>query len=309
MSLDFVSLVPAGDDPLAQVVISKAAPVEKQKNPGTNTPHEYVNTDGEKHGETKCDTCGQAPDSPMHKAKRKQMNKSAEEENSSSTLNNNTSTEDHMPDINKSDLAPEVIAYIDALEDEIETLGGQIEKSEKSLQEKDGEIASLQDRVSKSGSVEDQEEINKSLLAKADPALRSLIEKQQADLARTQEIAKAEREARLEREYLAKAEEMSALPTEKASLATLLRRVADSLTPEENAEVEKMLRAANAQIAKSGLFGEFGKSAVSEVESSVEAQAAELQKADPTLTKDQAIVKVYENNPELAEKALNGEDN
>lgn len=248
MELDFVSLVPAGDDPMAQVVISKAAP---------------------------------------------------------------NNSEESMGDINKAELAPEVVAYIDGLEAEVDTLSEQVEKSEKDIEAKDAEITALNERIEKSVPKDEasQEEITKSLLEKADPAVRALIEKQQADLAETQRIAKAEREARLEREFIAKAETLPMLSEDKAALAGLLRRAADLLPEDDAKTLDTVLKAANEQIAKGNLFASMGTAgAETTISKSVRAKAEELRKAEPDLTIEQAEAKVYEQNPDLFAQAMTGED-
>lgn len=233
MTLDFVSLVHAGDNPEAEIVISKAAPIQKEDSMGI-----------------------------------------------------------------KDGLSQEVLDYIESLEtvnkeltDEVDSLTETVEKLEKD---------SL---VSKS-----EDELQKELLEKADPAVRALIEKQEAKLKEASEIAKAERDARLDREFLSKAEAMPMLSTEKTALGGLLRRISDALSAEDVAEVEKILRSANDHIAKSNLFNEFGMGgSETTVSKSVDGMAQEIIKANPDLTIDQAREKVYQNNPDLFAQAMNEE--
>lgn len=268
MELDFVSLVAAGDDPLAQVVISKAA----------------------------------APD-----------DKRTDEGGGSPTLSTNDLTEENKvgDTINKSDLAPEVVAYIDGLENEVDTLSSQVEKAETDIAAKDEEITDLRGTLAKSAPKDDEasDEITKSLLAKADPAVRALIEKTQADLKAASEIAKAEREARLEKEFLSKAEALPMLSEDKVKMAAVLRAAADSLTPEHAETLNTVLKAANEQIAKSNLFSSFGVGGgESTISKSVTAKVDEIRKGNPALTVEQATVMVYEQNPDLAQAAFAGED-
>ena len=262
MELDFVSLVAAGDDPMAHVVISKAAPEDKRTESVEGTP----------------------------------------------TLSDkNLPKETAVATINKSDLDPEVVAYIDGLEAEVDTLS----KDAEDIDALKAEIEDLKGTLAKSAPKDEeaQEEITKALLAKADPAVRALIEKQQADLKAASEIAKAEREARLEREYIAKAEALPMLTEDKTKMATALRAIAENLAPEQAETVTTVLKAANEQIAKSNLFSSFGTGGgETTISKSVKAQAEALMKADPNLTYEQAEVKVYEQNPDLAMSALNGED-
>lgn len=258
MELDFVSLVPAGDNPDARVVIAKSA--------GTN------GDDG----------------SPQKE-------------------------EAMLEPISKSDLPDQVVEYIEALEAAFEDQAAKIEAHAAEITKKDGEIADLQSTLAKSAPKDAQsaEEIRKEALAKADPALRALIEKQDAELAETRAIAKAERDARLTREYISKAEALPMLAEDKTKLAELLRSMAEKLTEEETAAVEKILKDANVLIAKSNLFNPIGTDlgGADLVTTDVRAKAEAIRKADPTMSIEQAEAKVYEENPALLEQALSEESN
>lgn len=263
MALDFISLVPAGDDPMAQVVLSKAAPEAVEK----------CNCMGDKH---------------------------------SKQCKNYVRKEDDMGDqITKDDLAPEVVEYIDGLEAEVETLT-------KSVEAKDADIESLtkalDEAETSSTVVKSEEEQHKALLAKADPAVRALIEKQQADLAAQQAIVKAERDARLDREFVSKAEAMPMLAEDKSDLGGLLRRLAEALPAEDVTKWDTILKSANEQIAQGNLFASYGSGgAETTISKSVDAAAQELMKSDPNLTLDMARAKVYENNPDLFAQAMTQE--
>lgn len=241
MVLDFVSLVPAGDNPEARVVISKAAP--------------------------------------------------------------DTTMEDDMGDlISKDDLDPQVVAYIEGLEDEVDSLTKSVEETTEAL-------TTAQDALKKAEEngliVKSEEEQRTALLEKADPAVRALIEKAEKDAEEAAQIAKAERDARLQREYLSKAEQMPMLGEKREDFAGLLRRMADALTPEDSAEVEKILRVANEHITKSNLFTEIGTGgAQSTISKSAEAAAAEIKKAHPEYTDEMALAKAYETNPDLLAEAM-----
>jgi hypothetical protein len=233
MQFDFVSLVGAGDDPLAQVVISKADPDLEEKV-------------GDK--------------------------------------------------IEKGDLAPEVIEYIDALEDEVDSLS-------KSLVDEQAK----NDSISKADS-DDFDELIKS----AEPAVAKLLTQQRDTIAKAEKRADEERDARLSKEYISKAEALPMLidgAAGKDDLAGLLRRAADKLTPEDSLALEKMLSTANEQIAKGGLFSEFGKSGeVSTISKSVEAAAEAIRKGDPKLTIEQATARAYTENPDLFKQAMSDKE-
>lgn len=235
MSLDFVSLVPAGDNPEAFVVISKADPTNKQ--------------------------------------------------------------EDDMGDlISKDDLAPEVVEYVEGLESENDTLT-------KSVEAKDAEIETLKADLKKAEDsgliVKSEEEQFEALLEKADPAVRVLLKKQADDLAAAQKIAKEERDERISKEFISKAQAMPMLAEDKTEFAGLLRKAHEALG-EDYAKFETILKTANEQIAKGNLFAELGRDGGEvTVSKSVEAKASEFQKAEPGLTREQAIAKAYDADPNL----------
>lgn len=209
-----------------------------------------------------------------------------------------------MGTINKSDLDPEVLEYVEALEADNDDLQTQVEKAE-------AEITDLRTTLSKSAPKDDeaQEEINKALLAKADPAVRALIEKQQADLKAASDIAKAEREERLTREYIAKAEALPMLSEDKTTLASVLRAAAEALTPEQNETLTKVLSSANEHISQGNIFKSFGTGGgETTVSKSVRSKAEDIRKVNPDLTIEQAEALVYEQNPDLYAQALSEEN-
>ena len=243
MAFDFVSLVAAGDDPMAQVVISKTEP-------------------------------------------------------------NSTHQEETVGNIKKEDLASEVVEYIDALEAEVTDLS-------KSLVDAHVTITNFEN---------DNEDIAKSvdglsyeaILAKAEPSVRALIEKQAADIKKAEDIAKVERDTRLTKEYISKAEALPNIVVEdsdKGGLAGLLRRAAEALTPEDTASLEKALATANTQITKGDLFSEFGRGgAQTTISKSVDAIAEEIRKREPSLTMEQAQAKAYTENPDLFAEAMTNKE-
>lgn len=235
MSLDFVSLVSAGDNPEAHVVISKAAPDNKQ--------------------------------------------------------------EDDMGDlISKDDLAPEVVAYIEGLETDNADLTKSLEEAETTTETLKADLKKAED----SGLiVKSEAEQFEALLEKADPAVRVLLKKQADDLAAAQKIAKEERDERISKEFVSKAATMPMLAEKTDEFGALLHKAADALPAEDFAALEAVLKTANEQIAQGNLFAEIGKAGSTTMSASVEAAASEIQKAEPTLTREQAIAKAYETNSDL----------
>lgn len=250
MVLDFVSLVPAGDDPMASVVISKIAP--------TTEPQE----------------------SPMG-------------------------------DISKDDLPDEVVEYIEGLETEVETLTKQAETDAATITARDASLAEKDEQIAKMAPKDDEaaEAISKSALEKMDPGTRSIIEKMQADSKAQAEQIKKAADAEAERVALSKAEAMPMIAEDRSALGGLLRRLSDALTPEDSAEVEKILKSANEQIAQGNLFASLGTGGGEvTMSASVEKAAEAITKADPSLTKEQAIAKAYETNPDLLREAMTNQE-
>lgn len=241
LKLDEVSLVPSGDDPMAEVVIAKS---------DNKTQSDVLN----EH-----------------------------------TLVENTTAEEApvADDISKDDLPGEVVEYIEALEDKVDELSSITPEDESMLAE------ALEDL--------EAELDTESVLAKADPEIRQLIEKAEARAEAAEELAKSEREARLHREYIEKAAAFDSLPITTDRLGAILKSVDELLPEDQSAEVAELLKAANAQLAQSDLFAELGTS-VAKVAPNVDGLITELRKADPSLSYEAAMTKVYESNTALYEQ-------
>lgn len=324
MELDFISLVPAGDDPLARVVIAKAAPVDEEDDDKEDEivddaeaaeeaeEDEIEDVDSDEEPEMS-DEEDEEEDEDVKKSADSVIDNDKREETGPDsfklTKDDLEKTEENMGTISKSDLAPEVVAYVEALEDETSLLYAQVEKGETEINQREDQISKLQAELDELKASMTPEDVEKSAIEKADPVIRELLEKQAAELEEFKEIAKAEREARLEREYISKAAALPMITADTASFGGFLRRAADALTPEDNEMLEKIFKAANAQITAGALFDTIGtEGAEVTIEKSLEAMANEIVKANPGMTMEQAITKIYEQNPELAEAALNGED-
>ena len=160
-------------------------------------------------------------------------------------------------------------------------------------------------------STEDVEEENveteESILAKADPAVRSLVEKMQnatkdalakADYAES--IAKAERERRLNSEFVETAKSFDALPVDPAEFGPVLKSIAEA-DPVSYEKVFSVLKAANA--AALDLFKTTGTSARGSLDGTSVAKADEMAQAliskNADLTYEQAYERVLANNPSL----------
>src|ERR1019366_7086210 len=145
----------------------------------------------------------------------------------------------------------------------------------------------------------------------ADPVLVAAVQKSRADAAEATEIAKHERELRVDREMLSKAEELTNLqgtPVEKAEVL----KAAYGVSTEVGDKMFGQMTAANRQLADAGeLFTAVGKSAPGQQASThaeeAMTRAQEMVKADPKLTIEKAVVEVYKSDPGLYNRQMKEE--
>lgn len=353
LDLDFISLVPAGDDPFAQVVIAKADngidwdDIEKKSSSYPGLERKKGNNDNwvesvgglpsyieriakNLHYErgmtishaiaaaiTQCRKWaaggdGVKPDTKAKaikalaqweqkkaKSKAKRINKSGDSPNLPSNLSPSRTWRKNVADeITKDDLPTEVVEYIEVLETTVDSLTEKVTKAESDIEELKKAAPVVQTPA----------DLFEAAIAKADPAVAEILKAQKVQIEQAQTMAKAERDARLETVFLAKADSLPMISDNRQDLARILRAVSDKLDASDAAEVEKILKAANAQIATGNTFAEFGTpGAETTISKSVEAQAEALRKSDPNLTREQALDKVYQSNPDLYYASLKGE--
>lgn len=195
-----------------------------------------------------------------------------------------------MPEsIDKADLAPEVAAYVESLE-----------------AERDQAVAKAAALDTPSDDPE-ADALQKALDGLPEP-LRKAWEKQRSDLAEATAVAKAERDRRVDAEYVEKArKDYGDLAIGKPEeFGAVLRKVAE-FDATVFVEVDRVLKAAAAQVAEGNLFKSIGAPA-SIVESGsarerLESLAKAAVSADTTgnLTFAMALAKAAEENPDLYE--------
>jgi hypothetical protein len=171
---------------------------------------------------------------------------------------------------------------------------------------------------------EDQHEFMKEILEKADraeaaEAEKSTLEKAAADAEASKDdalkvaeeartIAKAEKDKRETAEFITKAEELG----ESEEFGPVLKAIAGSVDDDTFAKLEAVLKANHERAVTAGFYEEIGKAGKAGGESGAKAQldekAAEIRKADTSLTAEQALAKAYEDNPELYAQLRNEEN-
>lgn len=256
LALDEVSLVPAGDNPGAEVVIAKS----------NKTP------DGDEGDRTLSEYKDEA-------------------DHEEPIVPDDETTETTEIEIDFDSLDPSVQQYISQLEDTVVQQNEALAASDDVDDLSDDTIDQLAELLSEEG-----------VLAKADPEVRALIEKAETRASEAEALAKAERDLRIHREFVEKAAKLPMLSTDAERLGEILKAVNEELSETDAAELTQILKTANDVIAEGNLFKEMGSSAPGTVGASVEAKAAEIRKADPSLTPEQAIARAYETDPSLYEQ-------
>jgi len=169
--------------------------------------------------------------------------------------------------------------------------------------------AELVDTVSKLAekvdAIEDEKE---EVLKSADPKLVAIVKGLEERASAAEAIAKAERDHRMTQEYVSKAATLSHLPVKAVEFGSVLKDAAESLSEEAFNAIWQVLSAANANLSKSGLFNEIGKSSSFDNDgpmSVIEKAAAALRQSNPLLTKEQSIAKAVEADANLYKQYVN----
>lgn len=165
------------------------------------------------------------------------------------------------------------------------------------------ELANLRKQVEELSKGDDEgkpDDINKADLPEP---VRKRLEELEKQAKEAEEIAKAEREARVRAEIRKRAEGYANVG-EVDKIAEAIYK-AQSVSAEFAEQLETLFKSAHERIEKGDLFKELGSGAgdsASTAWGKIEAAAAEIMKATPSMTRPQAIAKALEANPEL-EKA------
>lgn len=160
--------------------------------------------------------------------------------------------------------------------------------------------------VGKSFADDIREELSKALtdIDRDDVIAKALgeVSKAEARANEAEQIAKAERTLRLEREYISKAAEYN-VPIAPEELGPVLMRMADSMSYDDCAVIHKALTAAGEIIWEE--VGYQGLSDNSDVFSQVDALAGEfVSKADGNVSKHAAVADLFATNPRAYDEYL-----
>lgn len=157
------------------------------------------------------------------------------------------------------------------------------------------------------GSQESVEDVLKSLDPKVAGLVSALVEKvknAEGRVETAEAIAKSALDTLANQQFVAKAKEFDALPgTTPDALAPVLKSLAAALPKEQYDALENVLKGANEAIKTGKAFDEIGKSGNGNTAGSayakIEKAADDIMKANPNLTKAQAIDKAMDAHPDL----------
>ena len=291
MEFDEVSLVNRPANQLSKVVLFKSD--EEPKMPG----HKRKMMDEDEE-----------VSKPGHYGKMKMMDEEEDEEKVSKPghkMKDEVSKPGHkMKDDEDEESMKERMARLRAMQksDEAIDLPGEVYDYIEALESANAEMV---DELSKMAEfVEGEEEILKS----ADPAIVEIVKAAEERAEAAEQIAKAERDFRLEREFIAKAAEFDRLPVDAAEFGPVLKAAAEVLTEEQFDAITSVLAAANESVAQGNLFTEVGKATSFANDSSmsrIEKAAARLREGSD-MTRAESIAKAVEADPSLYTEYLRG---
>ena len=203
--------------------------------------------------------------------------------------------------INTDGLPEEVVKHIteteQALADALELISADLSKDDDDDATDDS--TGDDDTTSTDDTEDDTQE--EDALSKADPIIKAEIAKLNERVEKAEAEARTERDLRLKKEAEDFVDGLAAPVGEKDELVkTLLGLEGDARTT-----VEKTLTAAAQQAKEGALFAEIGKgTGHTTTGARAESAAAEIRKANPTLTEEQALAQAYENDPSLYDEAI-----
>lgn len=202
--------------------------------------------------------------------------------------------------------APEaVVAYVEELESAL--IKAESERDEALDKAKKTPPADSEDKDD-----EAEDAMEKVLKGIEDPALRTLLLKQQQDIAKAnaeaaeaKAVAQVEKDARTRMVLKTRVEAHMAHLGDVDETVDLLQKVAKGLDADTYAALEKKLQAASNQAELGGLFKEIGVPGFNGAAADpLAARATEIQKAQPELSWAQAYDMAMEQNPALYHQAI-----
>lgn len=169
-------------------------------------------------------------------------------------------------------------------------------------------IEDLEEKVSKSAPSQPQQTEEEIMKASLPEPLRKRFEEMEKQAKQAEEIAKRERDERIEREFVAKASSFQGLAVQPDEFGKVMKSLHES-NPEAFAKVEDVLKAADTAIAQSGLFAEVGKggAAMTDAAEKLDSIAkTKVEKSGGKLSYAKAYDEAIQENPDLYVKQKEG---
>lgn len=193
-----------------------------------------------------------------------------------------------------------------------EELQAALTKAETENAELTSKLEAVKAKLAEHAPEETPQEIDKSELPEPVRLALEKAEEERAALAKraddAEAIVKAERDERLTRDFITKAEGYKALPFKAAEFGPVLKACSEKLEKAEFDEVERVLKAADEQIAAGDLFktqGRSGDAPGDDPVAEVQAKAAEIKKSDSSLSEGQALERALSSDSDLQTRYLN----
>lgn len=180
------------------------------------------------------------------------------------------------------------------------------EKAARSEAERQLAVLKAGGTLVEAGAGDDSEEAEfRKALATLPAPIAKAWEEDRARSREAEKIAKAERDKRVDAEYVAKADGFSYLPVNSATLGPVLREIDEKLSKEAAAEITRLLKAANAGGSEffselGGAGGQAGGSAWDEIVTKANKLRADSLASGNELTFEKAVEKVTDIDNELA---------
>lgn len=210
----------------------------------------------------------------------------------------------------------EVVQYIRALEQQVAEQQGQGQQGQKQPSgQEEPSVSGGNPFGKREDDLTDEEQSFLSELAKslegedtqqAVAKAQELVKQANQRAEQAEEIAKAERDHRLNEEYVAKAKSYVGLPVDPTEFGPVLKRLHETMPEADVTVIEKALSAANETIASGGFFSEIGKNAPGTTTpvSKIEQRADEIVTKNEDMSREAAVAKALEENPSLYDEYL-----
>lgn len=211
-------------------------------------------------------------------------------------------------------LPEEAAQYIEKLEDSLLEFiekaenGKDDEEEEEDEEGMDMEKADAADADAEIVLDEEDEDDVEKFLKSADPRLAEIVKSAVSRAEAAETIAKRERDLRLEREFIAKSDELSHLPAKADEVVALLKAVHEGAPRAANA-FEELLKRCNSALAEGAIYKSEGQGETSESNTIVarwDSAVENIRKNADGLSYEQAFAAALDQNPELYEEYLTG---